>query len=627
MPTPHTPSSHTAAGSQPSHSASQLHSTPLATSAPPPLTTDTPPASPPLSASVPPSDHSGSPPSSSSRYDAAHHAYPPRHARIEPPPRPNYTFTRHRRHTSDSLASTLNQPVSRTASFAFAAADGNVKRNIPQLSQHHKHELAYTVLSQFYHRWLPALFSPAPIRHTFPRNLDNAVRALIAFIVAAVIAVQPWALNVLAIPYLFLVFAVVTVRTTVGATLTLIDQQGKGILAAVAVDMIVTGGQIRGLSQTNRIIAAEIIMFFTSIGLAYYFHPPLARRFALAIHALIMIEIALGVDQVILPLQILLCSVLAYAVSLLLVLLPFPRLARDELLDRYQQSLLTLSEVFSEMLQCYLSTEPIAPQVLHTQVSSQLESVFKSLTVMRRLQGETRMESDFFSLMFPSSMGVGNPVLADPDRIEQLYWIEVNLLTTLSTLHYSSYHAAFVHYLRDAFSQLSKEQSTYLQLLGTARADSPMMTKARVDDCKKRLDEAMAESWHAYTRGRRTLYGIDQPDHVHSADQVRAAAERRHRRRSIGKGQLGDVQHHRPDGEAETTASFEPLESLRLLVKEEMRADTPQHRTLSDPPILFHTTNDVFCKPQPTHRASFALSCSAATHNRCPTAGMNVCMQ
>ena len=48
------------------------------------------------------------------------------------------------------------------------------------------------------------------------------------------------------------------------------------------------------------------------------------------------------------------------------------------------------------------------------------------------------------------SMGVGSPVIADPDRIEQLYWIDRNLLKTLSTLHYSSYHAAFVHYLSDA---------------------------------------------------------------------------------------------------------------------------------------------------------------------------------
>ena len=548
----------------------------------PPLATNSPPSSPPVSAYTTPS----TPPSVTR---AAEHAL--RHARIEMPPRPNYATTRRRR-ASESTVSTLHQP-SRTASLAFAAADKNAKRNIPQLSEQHKHELGYTIVSQLYHRWLPSLFSPQPIRHTFPRNLDNAVRALIAFIVAAVIAVQPWALSLLAVPYLFLVFAVITVRSTVGMTIQLIDQQLKGVLAAVAIDMIVTGAQIRNLSQTNRVIVAEIVLFFTSIGLAYYFHPPLARRFSLAIHALIMIEIAQGVDQVILPLQILLCVVLAYGVSLLLVLLPFPRLARDELLDRYQLALLSLSNVFDEVVQCYLSTEPIAPQVLHTKVTSQLESVFKSLTVMRRLQGEMRLESQLFSLLSPVSMSVGNPVIADPDRIEQLYWIDVNLLETLSTLHYSSYHAAFVHYLRDALHQLSRAQCKFLELFG--RADSCVVSKARLDESRKRLDEAMTEAWDAYNRGRHALYGYGASMDSHSADNVRAAAERRKRRHSIGQGQAMDGHQHKPLTDTAAAGSDWPQETLRMQVKGEFQADSQLHMSTPEPqPVLYHSTTDVF---------------------------------
>ena len=571
MPTPQISTSPSATAPSPAHSSSHAPLTAL-----PPLTSHNPPATP------------STPPSTSRADEPVSHP-----ARIELPPRPNYALTHHRRRrASDSLASTLRQAPSRTASLAFEAADNNAKRNVPQLSDNHRHELGYTIVSQFYHRWLPSLFSPKPIRHIFPRNLDNAVRALIAFIVAAVIAVQSWAATILAVPYLFLVFAVITVRPTVGATMTNIDAQFKGVLAAVAIDMIVTGSQVRSLSQTHRIIVVEIVMFVTSIGLAYYFHPPLARRFSLAIHSLIMIEIALGVDQVILPLQILLCLVLAYCVSLVLVSLPFPRLARDELLDRYQQSLLTLSDVFDEVVQCYLSTEPIAPQVLHAQVSSQLESVFKSLTAMRRLQSEKNMESNIFSLLSPMSMCVGNPVLADPDRIEQLYWIDRNLLKTLSTLHYSSYHAAFVHFLRDALHNLSHEQSTYLKMFGTA--DSCMVSKTRLDESRQRLDEAMTEAWHAYTRGRQSLYGLGVSGHKHSADNVRAAAERRKRRHSIGQGVA--VHSHHMESDTEAPASVEPQESLRLLVKEEMRADKHPTVASSDPPVLFHTTMDVFAR-------------------------------
>ena len=498
------------------------------------------------------------------------------------PPRPNHAPTNHRQRESTTVPSALSQPVSRTASFAFAAADTNAKRNIPQLSQQHRHELGYTILSQLWHRWLPSLLSPRPSRHTFPRNLDNAVRALLAFTAASIIAVQGWAHSLLAVPYLFLIFAVVTVRPTVGATITQIDAQGKGVLAAVAIDMIITGSQVRTLSQTNRIIVVEVLLFVTSIGIAYYFHPPMSRRFSLAIHSLIMIQIAQGVDQVVLPLQILLCFVLAYGVSLVLVLLPFPRLASDELLDRYQQALLTLSEVFDEVVQCYLSTEPMAPQVLHTQVTSQLEAVWKSLTVMRRLQNEMKMESKMWTLLNPLSMGVGNPVIADPDRIEQLYWIDRNLLKTLSTLHYSSYHAAFAHYLRDALHDLSHQQCCYLQMLG--RADSCMVTKERLDECRRRLDAAMAEAWGAYTRGRQGLYGLGSADDKHSAQNVRASAERRRRRHSIGQGE-GVAAHQAAEDDVEATGI------VRLQVSGQTRTD--KH---SEPPVLFHTTQDVFAR-------------------------------
>ena len=83
-----------------------------------------------------------------------------------------------------------------------------------------------------------------------------------------------------------------------------------------------------------------------------------------------------------LPLQILLCLVLAYScVSACWCMLPFPRLASDELLDRYQLALLTLSRrVRRGGAAATCRQSPWRPQVLHTQVSSQLESVWKSLS-------------------------------------------------------------------------------------------------------------------------------------------------------------------------------------------------------------------------------------------------------
>ena len=228
-----------------------------------------------------------------------------------------------------------------------------------------------------------------------------------------------------------------------------------------------------------------------------------------------------------------------------------------------------------------------------------METVFKSLTVMRRLQAEAAMECSFYSLFFPSSITVGAPVIADPDRIEQLYWIGMNLTTTLSTLHYSSYHAAFIHFLRDAFRHLSSAQSAYLTLLGDPDS-SCEVTAERVEECKKRLDTAMAEAWQAYSKARQQLYGYGQADSLHSADHVRAAAGGRpNKRHSIWKEQATRTQHYtHSDDETDfpsNDSSDEPQDSLRLLIKAEMQSDSIPHLS-TEPPILFHTTSDVFLR-------------------------------
>ena len=514
---------------------------------------------------------------------------------IEPPPPLHSAFN------TSHTAKVLRHATTRTAASALAEADGNARHNLPQLSEHHKHEQASTVLATLLHRWLPSLLSARPIRHTFTRNVDNAIRGVIAVVTAAVIAVHtPWSLNVLAVPYLFVVICSVTIKPTVGATMATIEAQCKGILATVIVDTIILAAHIADLSQTHRVIVVEVLLFVTSIGLAYYFHPPLSRRFALGVHALIMVDIALGANQVLLPLKILLNFVLAYCVSFVLALLPCPRLARDELLDRYQQSLLTLSDVFNEVVQCYLSTEPIAPQVLQAAGSSQLDRVFKSLTIMRRLKAEAAAESRLFSLLFPWSITVGCPVVADVDRIEQLYWIDVNLLTTLATLHYSSSHASFITFLRDAFRQLCTEQSTYLTMLG--HSDSCTVTRERVAECKERLDDAMAEAWRAYTRARCSLYGVNVSHKQQPMGHASPTA-------LSDQPQQQDSTWQRQQSDARPTENSEPLESTRLLMKGEMQSDGARSQSPTNPPIMLtHSTADVF------NRQSFFFHLSRFHH-------------
>ena len=268
---------------------------------------------------------------------------------------------------------TVRSPASHTrrSSLSASMADGHLpaQHRLAQLSTQPAHERASSIFHSLFWHHLPSLISPRPIRRSFIRTTDTVIRATLAFVVAAIIAVQPWSTDVLAIPYLFAMFTAGTVRPTVGSTVLWIDSQGKGVLSAAVIDVIITAAQIQQLSSTPRIVVSEVLLFLTSTLLAYYFHPPLSRRFSLACHALILILVANGSNtNIYLPFQILLCFVLSYVISLFLVLLPFPRLASDELLDRYQQSLTVLSTVFQEIIASYLNTEPMyAAQRRHSQ--------------------------------------------------------------------------------------------------------------------------------------------------------------------------------------------------------------------------------------------------------------------
>jgi len=247
------------------------------------------------------------------------------------------------------------------------------QHHIAQLSAQPAHERPSSIFHSLFWQHLPSLVSPRPIRRSFVRTTDTVIRATLAFVVAAVIAVQPFATDVLAIPYLFAMFSAGTVRPSVGSTVLYIDSQGKGVLSAAVIDVILTAAQIQQLSSTPRIIVSELLLFLTSTLLAYYFHPPLSRRFSLACHALILVLIANGNTHLYLPLQIFLCFALSYLISFILVLVPFPRLAKDELLDRYQQSLLVLSSVFVEIIASYLNTEPMSVRQTHTRRQHALE--------------------------------------------------------------------------------------------------------------------------------------------------------------------------------------------------------------------------------------------------------------
>ena len=441
------------------------------------------------------------------------------------------------------------------------SADLNAQVNVPQTADSHETETASSIIRDVSCHQLPSLFSPHPIRRRFARNLDLALRASASFAVAAVLAIQDWSTDVLGVAYLLPVLSVIMVRPTVGSTVMGIDSQGKGVALAMLVDLVIIATQVGSLGLTNRTIAVELILFVTCILLGYVSKQPMARRFSLALHSLLMVQIAHGAAPIYLPLQLMLLFVLSYLISLIMALVPFPRLAKDELLDRYQQVLQSISEVFDELVLAYCETSPTAPTVWSSTVQSQLDSIVKSLTVMRRLQAEVTWEAESFSWTFPSSLSLASRLHPSPERVEAVYWILTNLTHTISSQQFFTYHAAFVHYLRPSLVALSKAQSNYLLTLSST--DPSDLSVQRTVQLREELDRRMEGCWEAFTHARRQVYGYD----------------------SHGWG------GHKPDG-----GEDERVKRARdqTAVDAELVKTNDRGHSVSPSSVLYHTSREVF---------------------------------
>ena len=252
------------------------------------------------------------------------------------------------------------QPGSPSLPPTVASADVNAAVNVPQTASSHSTETAGSIAYDVVCHMLPSLCSPHPIRRSFARNLDLALRASVCFAVAAVLSVQSWSVHVLGVSYLLPVLCTAMIRPTVGNTIQGIDVQGKGVLLGMLLDVVIILTRVGSLGLTSRTIAVEVLLFFSTALLGYVYNPPAGRRFTLALHALVMIEVAFGVAYWYLPLQILASFAISYALCLLLTVVPLTRIAKDELLDRYQQALQSAADRCSTCWwHAYLETGPV----------------------------------------------------------------------------------------------------------------------------------------------------------------------------------------------------------------------------------------------------------------------------
>ena len=154
--------------------------------------------------------------------------------------------------------------------------------------------------------------------------------------------------------------------------------------------------------------------------------------------------------------------------------------------------------------------------------------------------------ADVFSWISPSSLSLGSVLQPSPERVEvslstlhliepppprcslltpshchcvltlhqALFWILTNLQHTISSLHFSTYHAVFSFYLRPALQSMSTAQSAYLRLL--ASTDPSDIPAHRTVELRAELDRRMEACWDAFTHARSKVYGYSR--HAPAAD-------------------------------------------------------------------------------------------------------------
>ena len=205
---------------------------------------------------------------------------------------------------------------------------------------------------------------------------------------------------------------------------------------------------------------------------------------------------------------------------------------------------------------------------------------------MRRLKGESAYESDLWFIFFPKSISVACPIKADVDKVEQLYWISTNLLHTLSTLRFSTAHAAFVHFLRDSLTAMATEQQSFLAMMSDEHMHQ--VTAERLADHKRRLNRCMKDAWRDYGLAREHVYGSKD-------DSTNKPAPSTHhpRRFSLSRGDAIRTANTSPhilspvDGAIDT----ELVEQIRQT--DPLLSAAVIHPSSTS---LYHTTNDVFVR-------------------------------
>ena len=356
-----------------------------------------------------------------------------------------------------------------------------------------------TFVRWFCGRILLSFVSPSTSRSFFARKAGTGIRTGVAFAVSATFASQPWASQLLGNPSWYVVFSVLFIRDSVGSTVQLIDSLYRCLTLTTLVDTAILATGIKTLSTVPLVVAVEAILFLTSLLYCYLFHDLNQKRYILSIHAVVLVQLVNDDAALFFPAQLLLCMTLAALGAIILVCLPYPRLASNELMERWRLAVSSLNEAMGEALSALESGNPAEVRVRLMEARFILASVLQHLPSLWRLQTEVSREAAVFRILFPFSPGFRATTQVDVGRCEEMHWVVANTCQLVEQLHASTTKHWASPACRKAIAAFRQEQSEWLSLISSedmlAMNEAAVVTgRIRVGAVLHAVDEAILQA-------------------------------------------------------------------------------------------------------------------------------------
>jgi hypothetical protein len=361
---------------------------------------------------------------------------------------------------------------------------------------------------------IPSLFKlHRPVQSLSGRTIDRVIRSSLAILIAAIISTYDWARTGFVLPYLCILITLMLGQSTAGGTLMACEMAVKACLFACTLGTIVLSAGAASIDdEAVRIVVVMLCIFFGSLWLTYYFTNAIQRRLALVYYCATLIQAveigkAAGDSLDYLSSQLLAATMCACAIIFLVWCLPFPRLAGDEIVDRWREGTRSISRVFTQSVNAFVLGEPVHVSIAISAAREEIAAISRSISEMRRLAVASQYEGTIFHLLFPLSVMFGGVIAPTNymfcvDKLDQQHWILANLLDATEKIDQSSQlHKLVTYHMSSSLRSLQDSEQRYMKLMSCEVHEDRFIGQS-LAAARQQLKDSMREVENAFQKAK-----------------------------------------------------------------------------------------------------------------------------